>query len=145
MIDSLSTIVSALGGPTVLLAVFKQFVLGSSIFGTLSSFSLLNNFDLNISNIDKFKSLNVALPVLLGIGSVVAFFLFKYIKSQLVYLIIGGVFGLLMTLYGDYVLELTPKVFGFDEDNKMMVYGVSMAVYAFIFFFILRPLAKLII
>lgn len=144
MLPVLSQILSVVSNPTTII-VLKQFILGSSLLGTFSSLSFLNNFDININNVDKFKSLNVMLPLLLGVGSIVAFFLFRYIKSQLVYLVVGGVFGLLMTLYGDYVLKLTPKVFGFDEDNKMAVYGVSMAIFAVIFFFVLKPLASMIL
>lgn len=133
-----------LSGPTIAI-ILKQFALGSSILGSFSSLSLLNKFQINKMNVNKFRSLSVILPIILGIGTVIAFFLFKYLKYQVVYMILGGIFGLIMTLYGKYILELTPKVFGIDEDKEYLVYLSAIGVYAVLFFFVLRPLAMIIL
>jgi hypothetical protein len=80
----------------------------------------------------------VFIPVLYGIYSIINYYVVKSygVNSSL---IVGIVFGLMLSTIGRFGLDLPRKIFGFTKSNAHMVHLYAAALYAMIFRFVVTP------
>lgn len=86
------------------------------------------------------------LPILWGIWNVLYFTVFHKIlprNETLRYLITGGVLGLLIALFGVFILHL-PNVLGFPKSFTYWPLLIGPVLYAIVWLFIIKPLNHLI-
>jgi len=86
----------------------------------------------------------IIIPLLYGVfGLINQFTINKYgINSSL---LVGAGFGLLLSLFGRFGLDLPVKIFGFTRNNAYLVHLYAGLLYALIFRFIITPLTRYIV
>lgn len=83
-----------------------------------------------------FRTIALTLPILYGLANYILVVRLK--NSRAGAFAVGLVFGLLLSLFGRFMLDLPQKIFGFSPDREWVVHGSAMALYAVIFGVVLR-------
>lgn len=82
-------------------------------------------------------------PIAFGIFGIINYNAIKFGSYNS--LLVGGVFGLLLSLIGRYYLDIPNKVFGLEGIKQRIVHMYSPILYALIFYIIISPMQDLFI
>jgi len=116
-----------------------SFLVGSSIIGGLVSFSYIGvGFakwrDGDLWENYHFEWMMGGVLVLLGLFNIIAQNLVNEYNWYGWNIIVGMIFGLVLSSIGRFGFDFPVKIFGFNEDNAWLVHIYAMLLYGFIVF-----------
>lgn len=91
-----------------------------------------------------FELIIIAIPVLYGLFGVVNYHTVQKFGTCSS-IVVGGLFGLLISVIGRYGLNLPQLIFNFTKKDEYMVHIIAIVLYALIFRFGTTPLTEYII
>lgn len=86
----------------------------------------------------------IIIPILYGIFGLIN----KYVISKYginYSILVGSVFGILLSSLGRFILNLPTKIFNFTNKNSYKVHIYAIIMYSFIFRFIITPLTNYLV
>lgn len=86
---------------------------------------------------------SLCIPLLFGIVGVINYNATKY--GSFNSLLIGALFGIVISLVGRYYFDIPEKLFKMTKDKQKVVHMYGPVLYASIFYFILSPIQDLLI
>lgn len=92
----------------------------------------------NVKNIN-FETIIIIIPFLYGIAGIANYNVTR--KNKNYSLIVGAVFGLMLSVFGRFIFHLPIKLFNFTSDNEYMVHIFAIIFYALLFRFVITPFA----
>lgn len=86
----------------------------------------------------------IFIPILYGIFGLVNYFVVKKYNANYS-ILIGMIFGLLLSIIGRFQLNLPKYIFGMNSSNEYLVHIFSIITYAIIFRIIMTPLQQYVV
>jgi hypothetical protein len=124
---------------------------GLTVFIISSFVSLITLGYLGFAYIGKKCPLNVPydlflffIPLLYGIGGLINYKVIENVGLRYSF-VVGGLFGLLLSLVGRFKLHLPTLIFNFTKKTEYMVHIYAVILYAIIFQLIITPLTIYIV
>lgn len=121
------------------------FLLASSFPGVFITLSYLGyNYAKNDKPKDvSFELFSLLVPIAFGIFGVINYHAIA--MGSFNSLIVGAVFGLLLSIIGRFYLKVPAKLFMLDEDKQDIVHFYAPVLYALIFYIIISPIQDVLI
>jgi hypothetical protein len=88
-----------------------------------------------------FELIALAMPILYGIFGVINYYIINEFGNNYS-LVIGGIFGLLLSFIGRFILDIPKKLFQMPIDAEYIVHISATLLYSVLFRFIITPLNK---
>jgi len=85
----------------------------------------------------------IFIPLLYGIFGLINYYIITKYENKYS-LIVGMVFGILLSIIGRFVLDLPIKLFNFTKNTSYKVHIYAVIIYAIIFRWIITPLINFI-
>ncbi len=127
---------------------FLAFIIGSSIFATISTFSY-TGVAYRRSGRPKeipFEILALAIPLMFGVMNILNIFIQSNLKLNfkgknfVIAAVVGAVTGLTFSFLGRFGLDLPSKIFNISPDKEWTVHIIAPLLYAAIFALIIQPI-----
>jgi hypothetical protein len=121
----------------------KVFLISSSLPMFLATMVYLGNAYRNKNRPGEipYEIIAIAVPLLYGIfGTINYYVISNYDRNYS--LIVGAIFGLILSLFGRFVLDLPIKIFNFNKGNEYLVHVYAIVFYALLYRFLITPLAE---
>jgi hypothetical protein len=83
----------------------------------------------------------IFLPLLFGIGGVINKYIIELTNQSNYSLLVGALFGLMLSSIGRFGYNLPVKIFDFNKENEHMVHLHAIILYSLIFRFIVYPIS----
>lgn len=121
----------------------KIFIISSSFLVFLITFLYLGiSYKINgRPNNIPYEMIVIIVPLLFGIFGIINYYIIKKYNDKNYSIIVGLIFGLLLSLIGRFYLKLPSKLFKLKNEN--IVHIIAMIIYGFIFRVILSPIYDL--
>ena len=86
----------------------------------------------------------VLIPISYGFFGIINYYAVKYGNNTNWSLLVGAIFGFLLSIIGRFTLKLPSKLFNVGTKSEYMVHIYAIILYSIIFRFILTPIMKYI-
>lgn len=120
------------------LATLTAFAVGASFPGSFITISYLThqaNKDINLNKLE------ILVRIAYGLANIVNVHFGNTLESSL---IVGAMFGFLLSVVGRFRFQIPRKVFGMKKETEWRVHVVAPILYALIFVLLIRNLNKII-
>lgn len=118
--------------------IFKNIII-SFLIGYFVSIITIGYLYLYFKNYNM-DTIFIVVPILYGIFSIINYFV---IKININYsIIIGILFGLLLSIIGRFIYKLPIKIFNFNKNNEYKVHIYAIIMYGLIFRLIITNITK---
>lgn len=91
-----------------------------------------------------FFALPIIMPTLYGLMGILNYYAIKQFGNE-ASLLVGGAFGLALSLVGRKILKLPSKLLNFKKENEYQVHIIAPIVYALIFRLLITPMTNYIV
>lgn len=122
-----------------------SFIIGSSLIPTFISFSYICKAykKANRPSDIPYELFPIFIPFMFGLCNIISVYLQnKYNYGDNISFIVGGLIGVIFSLFRRFLLNLPVTIFNFTETNQWMVHIIAFFLYGSIFRVILQSLNK---
>lgn len=124
---------------------FKIFIISSSLPIFFITFSYIGYAIIKSKNYKSTKNIHyelfpILIPLFFGIAGIINYHIIKKYNSNNMSLIVGAIFGLILSTIGRFYLKLPTKIFNFTNVNEWHSHIIAFLIYSCIFRFIMTPI-----
>lgn len=118
------------------------FIIGSALPSVLSSNLYIGWANASKNVIKRYEFFPLWVSLSMGIYNIINYKLYEQYQSEMIPVIVGVIFGLMLSSIGRFIFDLPTRLFGFTRENEWTVHIYAAALYSSIFYLTIHTLNK---
>ena len=118
------------------------FIIGSALPSVLPSNLYIGLANASKDVIKRYEFFPIMISLFMGIYNMVNYKLYEKYQSEIIPVLVGATFGVMLSIIGRFIFDLPIRLFSFTKENEWSVHIYAAITYAIIFYAIIHTMNK---
>lgn len=118
------------------------FIIGSALPSVIVSNLYIGLANSSKDVIKRYEFFPLMISLFIGISNAVNYKLYEKYQSEIIPVLVGAIFGIMLSIIGRFIFDLPKRLFLFTKENEWTVHIYAAITYAIIFYMIIHTMNK---